>query len=101
MQIHMWTLYRKSSKRLTYQQKKNSMQFGKGEINLKPQTDPKWVDTNIAVHGKIYSNDRDSGQNILLLMYLDSERSHNYKNGFLMQSTSLGIITLILKEVKN
>ncbi|KAL8473115.1 hypothetical protein ACS0TY_030087 [Phlomoides rotata] len=78
---------------------------------------------------------RDSGQNILLLMYLvnirnfghskeqtpfmlidgtslepspqsvplhqDFEKFQNYHIEFLMSSTSLGIITLILKEVKN
>ncbi|KAL8539921.1 hypothetical protein ACS0TY_001504 [Phlomoides rotata] len=32
-----------------------------------------------------------------VLLHQDSERSQNYHNGFLMKSTSLGIITLILK----
>ncbi|KAL8462698.1 hypothetical protein ACS0TY_033643 [Phlomoides rotata] len=122
MQIHRWTLYRKSSEKFTLKVDNTHVKV----LNHVGGT---------TLHGKIYSKDRDSGQNILLLMYLvnirdfrhlkeqiplmltdgtslehspqsvllhqDSERSQNYQNGFLIQSMSLDIITLILKEVKD
>ncbi|KAL8553346.1 hypothetical protein ACS0TY_001863 [Phlomoides rotata] len=89
----------------------------------------------LTIHGKAYSKESNSCQNILSLMCLEnihdfghskeqiplmfadgthlelspesvllhqvSEKSQNYHIRFLMQSTSLGIITHILKEVKN
>ncbi|KAL8534509.1 hypothetical protein ACS0TY_010505 [Phlomoides rotata] len=36
-----------------------------------------------------------------VLVYQVYEKSLNYQNVFLMQSMSFGIITIILKEVKN
>ncbi|KAL8543049.1 hypothetical protein ACS0TY_003794 [Phlomoides rotata] len=79
-----------------------------GEINIRPQTGPKQVDTKIAGfkscwwYNSIWE-DLIKGLGFRPEHFItgDFERYQNYQNEFLMQSMSLGIITLILKEVKN
>ncbi|KAL8532288.1 hypothetical protein ACS0TY_008765 [Phlomoides rotata] len=69
MQIPRWTLYRKSSKSLTYQRKIIL-------CSLEVLNDV----GGTTIHGKIYSKDQDSGQNILLRIYLVNIRDFGHSN---------------------
>ncbi|KAL8543269.1 hypothetical protein ACS0TY_003984 [Phlomoides rotata] len=79
--------------------------FKEEEINLRSQMGHKRVDTNIAVHGKTYSRDRDSCHNILSLIYLvnihDFGRSKEQTPLMLINGTSLELsaqFILLLQE---